>query len=660
MSQPDDRRPAWGAPLAVLAVVAGIVVVWFVGPRLPHRDDTFAAPTTSTTTSTTTRVPTTVPVSTVEIAPGWEHFGTLPFEHSGAVVVDTGAEVIVLNGGRNFSTLPPTSCGEKCQWIGVAIDHETGAMRDLPASPMCNAGVPAGLWAGDELIVWSSTFIDQACPSAAAYSPATNQWWVLDSGIFRGLKESQVVWTGRELVSFTGFAYNPVTGETRDVVAANESPMFTGGPSGLQPLMHWTGSLVLLLGSEGVAVIDSEFAGIADGPVPPIPPWGRTSVWTGQKLLAVASDGEAAVFDPAGERWDIVDSVPFLPSFAGESNWTTGMGLTFLEWFSGVGVWDGSGEWRVLPSPEVPGGVSAALAAAGEYLYDVGRQVYRYRIPDLVDGTLPQPSFLPVGQQYLEVPADWHVTHLYGSSSDSVNRQTVTVELERRDGVACRVESTSSDLGTYVPAFTQAAGLVRDRDGVEIPVGETSSARDGLAHVVFQNPESREIVDVVCPDLGTARLLAAHVWSPHTPPNHLPPGVEGDLTCYVDTEIGAMPGDESTEVVVQLELLNPEPCEVHGPIGLHWDVNDFTSALPGYPPVVVFSVTLTPDEPYLTVTYTLSNWCFDPVAAIITVGSEFEALLQEVTAPCLDADQPSSTFELNGWEGPLAIPKLQP
>jgi hypothetical protein len=121
-----------------------------------------------------------------------------------------------------------------------------------------------------------------------------------------------------------------------------------------------------------------------------------------------------------------------------------------------------------------------------------------------------------------------------------------------------------------------------------------------------------------------------------------------------------MPGDESTEVVVQLELLNPEPCEVRGPIGLHWDVNDFTSALPGYPPVVVFSVTLTPDEPYLTVTYTLSNWCFDPVAAIITVGSEFEALLQEVTAPCLDADQPSSTFELNGWEGPLAIPKLQP
>jgi hypothetical protein len=638
----DDRRPAWVIPLALVTVVAGIVVVSAVAPNLVHRDDLGPEPSIPAATTT----------AATELAPGWEDLGASPIPSDNVVEVDAGTELIVLNGGMNRSSIPGPYCGPLCRWVVAAIDHETGDIRTLPESPMCDEGTPAGVWTDDELIVWSSSPIDHGCPVAASYSPEADRWRALDSDFFRDAG-SQVVWTGQELISTAGLAYRPDTSETRRVPAVDESPMFTGGAVGSPPLVHWTGKVVLALGSEGVIMADPD-GGITNGPDPPIPEFGRTSVWTGDGLLAVSGDMEAALFDPATDRWQGVDSVPLPSECWPGPEWSAGGGLAFIEGCGyGIGVWDGSGDWKLLPEATYFSGGSGQTS--GAFLYQLGSRILRYRLPELVDGEFPQPGFLPVGSQYLDVPAGWHVTHAYRDPADSVEegRQAVGVEVTAPGGVACRVESTFPGVNPYVPAFTEPAMLKRDRDRVEIPVGETASGQDGLAHVVIDGPG---VVDVVCPDLDGARTLAAHLWSPNATPGALPAGVAGDTTCYVEPQIVARPGSDSTDIVVQLELLNPEPCAAQE---LAVDFGESSASIVGSPRQVDLHRTLTPDQPYLIAHYRLRNWCSDPLVARAVVDNHFQTFALNVTAPCLQEGL-FPTFVFTDLEGPTARPALQP
>jgi hypothetical protein len=540
MSEPDDRRSVWVMPLALVAVAAGIAAVSLVAGKLPHRDDAGAMPfaPTTRTASTATTISTTIQTldMVLEPTPGWETVGPVPVEspYGPAVVVDTAEELLFVTGGANRNTLAQPYCGAQCEWVGAAFDLATGATRILPESPMCAEGTPEGIWTGDELIVWSVTPLDPECPVAAAYSPEGNQWRALDSDLFRGQWReqdsfgpgvwSQVVWTGQELLSTGGLAYRPDTGETRRIPAADESPMFTGDTVGSPPEVSWTGSEMLVLGSEGVIMIDPDGV-IVDGPAPPISEFRRASVWTGSELLAVAGDMDAAVFDPVADRWEEVDSPPLSAGcWGGSLQWFASGDLALLQpcdprvgsfgWpHSSIVVW--SGDWKLLPPPTL-GWVAGPLAVGGGYLFSLatpsisvsGHLLSRYRLPELVDGQMPQPGFFPVGQQYLDVPSGWEVMQSYGKSTGYLN-DTLVVELSTPAGVTCRVESPYI-MKTNVPFTTEATVLTRDRDGLPIPARETEADDHGFAHVVVVS-ESR-FVDVACPSLDDAETLAAGLW----------------------------------------------------------------------------------------------------------------------------------------------------
>ncbi|MFZ0492377.1 MAG: hypothetical protein WAM81_04155 [Acidimicrobiia bacterium] len=658
MSQPDDRRPAWGAPLAVLAVVAGIVVVWFVGPRLPHRDDAGAAPSAPTTTfapaSTTSSTP--APPG-FEPAPGWEDLGFFPKPRYFAVTADTGTELIVFGGGSNRSA-PPSSLTSGSRWDGVAIDLDTNAMRELPPPPMCNQGAPVGVWTGSGLVVWSATALPDECAPGAAYSPETDQWRVLDSDFFKRAG-SQVVWTGEELISTKGLAYRFDTGETRQVPSIEDSPMYTSEFETSLPTITWSGSQVLALGSEGVIRLDPATDMISDGPSPPISKTGRVSVWTGRGLLALGLGSRAVMFDPEDDQWHQATGVPVLyggcPPVA-----TTDEGLSVINLCTGIAVWDGSGDWKLLPLPGFDYLPTGSLVVAGGDLFQIGSRVLRYRLPERVDGVLPQPPFFPVGSLYLYVPEGWQVVRSFvdPDNPEPEARETVGVEVEAPEGATCRVEATFPGVNPYVPVFTHTAMLMRDRDGVEIPVGEVASDDEGLAHVVIDG--GWDIIDVVCSELTDAQTVAARLWSPQITEGPFPPGTEEDTTCYVQPQVAAQPGDDSTVIVVQLRLLNPAPCAVEGPLSLQVVSVGFGPSPPEMPPDVELGQTLSPDQPYLIARYELRNWCSDtPVAANVAVANRFRATATDITAPCLDEGQ-SPTIELDGWEGPLATPKPQP
>ena len=515
MSELDDRRPAWVMPVVLVAVAAGIVVVSIVAGNLPHTGDIDAvasAPATSvpvSVASTTTTTPRTTILSAEQIpkpAPGWENLGALSASVAFPPAADAGTVVVAL---------PPTVCGSQCRWVLAAIDHETGDVRTLGEAPMCGLWTLSGIWIGDELVVWSSIPPDQKCPSAAAYSQEAGRWRVLDTDFFHeaGL---QVVWTGQELISADGLAYRPDTGETKRVAAVGESAMFTGDSVGSPPLMHWTGSELLALGSEGVIVADPD-GGIVDGPAPPIPESGRVSMWTGKELLAVAGDMEAAVFDPAVDRWEKVGSVPLAsPSLvcwgAWGFEWSAGAGLAFIQACHGIAVWDGSGEWKLLPPPTFDF-ASGQVVVSGGYLYNIGsgyrRYLRRYRLPDLVDGQLPQPSPVPLGGQFLDVPSGWQVTHSYRKSTEFAG-ETIGVEVTAPGGGTCRVGSMYSPEDGSIPLMAKTSVLTRERDGVEIAVGETEGDDEGFAHVFIDTQWAT--VDVACPNLDDAETLAARLW----------------------------------------------------------------------------------------------------------------------------------------------------
>ena len=147
------------------------------------------------------------------------------------------------------------------------------------------------------------------------------------------------------------------------------------------------------------------------------------------------------------------------------------------------------------------------------YLYNLEdgyrRYLRRYRLPELVDGRMPQPSLLPIGEQYLDVPPGWRATHSYKRPIDLT---TEGAELTTPAGGTCRVESTYAPEDGSIPPTAKTSVLTRERDGAEIVVGETEVDDEGFAHLFIDT--QRAIVDVVCPNLEDAETIAARLWDP--------------------------------------------------------------------------------------------------------------------------------------------------
>lgn len=666
------------AVVAALAVMAGIQPPpdQDVGPEGPIASvdpisSSTSAPVPSSTVPSTT-VPTTVGEESgtvsddpeqLELTPGWEDLGRLPEPRYHAEVLDTGHELVIFGGTRDRFTTP-TEPGFDPMWSGIAIDHATRRVGRLPDPPMCGSGTPVARWTGDELVVWAvAALVLEDCPPAAAYSPERDTWRVLDSGFFREAG-SQTVWTGDELLSATaGLAYRLGTGEVREVTSVRESSMFTGTRIFSPPRVHWTGSEVLALGAEGVIRLDPDTGRLDEGPAPPIPSRARSSVWTGDRLLAINYDLEAALFDPSRGSWEPISSLP-LRFYECLPEPTAVSGLAFVGWCSGIGVWDGSGDWKLLPRPALEGDASGELVAAGGHLYQVGRRVVRYPIPDIVDGEMAQPDFLPLGVQYLSVPEGWEITHTHGdlgTDPGTGTREAIGVDLRGPEGTTCQAVSTYQGMNRYLPTPTEPAELTRRHDGHTIPVGQAAAGPEGKAYVVIADANGSDILHVACPDLDTARFVAAHLWSPRDPPDRLPPGVSGDRICDIELTVDADEGTEETRIVVQLRLAEATSCDLDHRLGLRLSLPEGAgpAGVVGSPAWTPLQHVLAPDEPYLAAVFAWRNWCDDDtVLAGVVLGDAAQAFARSVGAACLEPGEPS-TLELVDIDGPRRGPFIE-
>ena len=666
-------RVAVAAAAVVIAAIGITALVFGGGPTGPvtDPDPVEPAPTTETTMAadptepTQTTTPTSAPIDgadTVDhLAPGWEALGRLDLPRYHAVTVDTGTELLVFGGGDDPYTGPGES-GFLAIWSGIAIDHASGTVRNLPPSPMCQSDTPTEVWTGSEFVIWGTgARSDDDCPDAAAYTPSSDSWQTLDSEFF-AVAGSQTRWTGEELVSASaGLAFRISDGNMRPIDSVRDSEMFTGSDVHSPPTMHSTDEEILVLGSEGVIRLDVASGQVLDGPEPPIPDRARSAVWTGSELLAMTYDMRAATFDPAEGRWTEALSIP-LRFYECSPVPVAGGGLAFVGLCSGIGLWDGSGDWKILPLPTLDGGMFGTLAVGDGYLYQIGENVLRYLIPDAVDGETRQPGFFPVGVQFLDTPAEWTVVgSFHQTQPDPTGQVSVGVELSGPGDVSCRVASTYG--GRYIASPTEAAELTRSRDGVTIPVGQIDDGRNGLAYVVIADSNGSDVLEVSCPNLEDARLLAANLWSPWNPPHTLPPGVANDGVCDVALAADPIPVEDEIRIVVQLELLEMAACEIGVPliVDLWPPGSDFQPlGVEGNHSETRLEHRLTPEDPYLVVTYAWRNWCEDQMLSIgVRVEDQVEAFAGTHSAPCITPAEPSRISMID-IHGPTSQPTLVP
>ena len=115
--------------------------------------------------------------------------------NEGAANVWTGTQMLVW-GGSNC-----TLCGGSEVGAGAAYDPATNTWTAMPGSPLLATNLPAGVWTGHEMVVFSCRSSSQAT-DAAAFDPATNQWRSLPAApdsvrsMFQANPAAYAAWTG--------------------------------------------------------------------------------------------------------------------------------------------------------------------------------------------------------------------------------------------------------------------------------------------------------------------------------------------------------------------------------------------------------------------------------------------------------------------------------
>lgn len=247
-----------------------------------------------------------------------------------AATVWTGAEMIVWGG----------TTGQGLLADGAAYDPVKDSWRRLAASPLSPRTGSAAAWTGKEMLVWGGS--EQA--DGAAYDPEADRWRPLAPSPLAGRTAPVVAWTDQEMIVWSGSelddgaAYDPLADRWRTIAA---SPV--GGR--YSPATVWTGQEMLVWGGDSE---QSFFAddGAAYDPeadrwrtLPPAPLSARTAmaaVWTGREMLTwggigppgVGDNGpldrilarrtlltpvdDGAAYDPAANRWRLLEPVPLL------------------------------------------------------------------------------------------------------------------------------------------------------------------------------------------------------------------------------------------------------------------------------------------------------------------------------------------------------------
>lgn len=261
----------------------------------------------------------------------WRKLATSPLSgREAAATVWTGTEMLVWGG----------TTGQVLVADGAAYNPARDAWRPIAPSPLSARTAAAAVWTGREMVVWGGS----ETADGAAYDPAADRWRLLAAAPIAGRSAAVAAWTGQEMVVWSGSALSD--GAAYDP-GADRWRTIAGGPlrGRFAPASAWTGRELLVWGGDSdrtfVADDGAAYDPAADRwrSLPQAPVAARAapaSVWTGRELVVWGGIGQpgagenspldtiiqrrtllspiadGAAYDPAANRWRVLEPVPLL------------------------------------------------------------------------------------------------------------------------------------------------------------------------------------------------------------------------------------------------------------------------------------------------------------------------------------------------------------
>lgn len=516
------------AIVATMALAAAVVLFWPTG-------DGTVSPTTAAMPDPVVPTTTLPPGPGAETEPrqfvpgvGWEVISSPLDGRLGAATAWSGSELFVW-GGTLQSTAGPGPHARD----GYVLEPGSGEWYALPQPdrpPLCVfLSLPRAIAAGDEVVLWGKAASEEGCSRAQAYHLESGAWRPLGGRFFEQVVPGTAVawvdrWAGEEadllVAPVAGLAYDLATGDTIQIPAM--SGVAPDG-SGFSPVSaHWTGEMVLALGSGSlhgwVPGADTWW----DLGAPPLADAPRSSEWTDRGLLVMATawagtnDGfpGLALWEGPDRGWGALEAPPLrwqgytaqALSVAGLPAVATNTGVAVLD--------DATAGWVPFPPAYRLGCCLQTYSGSENAVFAVGPRVLRLPI-EIVDGRVAAPSTLRVGLAYLELPDGFRLRSSVGESPENFpdgSTGLVVAFAVAAPGGTCHVSSTTHHSEPWYPA---PADEIDTRAGSERMPLVILEYRVGDRRVLaVPHPNGIDVVRVSCADPSDALALAGNVWVP--------------------------------------------------------------------------------------------------------------------------------------------------
>ncbi|CAN5477918.1 hypothetical protein BH24ACT7_BH24ACT7_04930 [soil metagenome] len=381
----------------------------------------------------------------------------------------------------------------------AAYNPATATWREIAPAPF-ELGVHdvSGLWAGDELVVWTSE-------AAAAWDPESDTWRVIPDWPLQPTSERRAVWTGEEIIDIDAdLAVDPTTGASRPIAPG---PPFLDERASV---VWGDGRLVVVpRGGAYDAVTDTWLSSPPSG----LTPLATGGVWTGTEVFAADYLMEASGYDPDAATWSPYPTLPLRFYECGPQAHVVD-GRPLVEHCSGLALWEpGGGYWLPISLPSLYGNNN--VLSTGDAVYSTPNGLHR-----LADHVLDTgPRRLAVGVGILDLPEGWTVGTTSGAgAADPSTPQAITVDLDGPEGASCLVRAIHGDAVAAIRPFLVPG---YDVTGFEYVVGgqpvEAVSVPTGLVddfdHLVWAMGGT-DVIDVGCSDPVATADIARNLWSP--------------------------------------------------------------------------------------------------------------------------------------------------
>lgn len=421
-------------------------------------------------------------------SPDWEPLGEHPSPARWpAVVAWTGEEIVVWGG-------EPVGGGDHMN-TGAAYNPVTDSWREMAPAPVPSFGQSQAswVWTGEELVVWTR--------NAHAWNPETNTWRTVEDWPLQAVDYRRAVWTGEEIIDVDReLAVDPKTGASRPIAEP---------PSGFNRQTSVVFGQGLVVPVPRGPVYDAAADRWIENEGSRLSPNASSGVWTGDRLVAVDYEMDAAAYDPDADEWAPIADVP-LRFFECSPRAHAVRGMVLVEHCGQYALLDVTDQWLTL-APSTAESPSAWTVSTADSVYTWSGSGFARLRPAALEGDIRRRM---VNTSVLDVPESWRVV------STGVREQWIQLDLLTDQGLRCVVvgahvdaESTlrgypaeSAEVVTFTPIVGGApveAMLVPD-DGTALSAG---------VHLVWAAGGS-DIHDVSCPTRELALELAAHVWSP--------------------------------------------------------------------------------------------------------------------------------------------------